>query len=162
MSRQKTSHQKFVQTAKNILTKRLAYADSYPVGSWMSRYTRPDLFIVQRSCFGKQLSKRGKESWVGTYDRFFIIECKVSLRDLPNAIFQLLVALVSIRSMEDLDFHHGGLAPVLAVPLRLKQLANKQGLLKELEDSLRELNFGFVVLNDRTKSAEWILPPSSL
>jgi len=160
MSRHKTGHQKFVETTKKTLTETLAFAETFPVGSWMSRYTRPALFIVQQSAVGKEPTK-GKECWIGTYDRYFIVECKVGLQDIPNAIFQLLMALLSIRSLQDLDFHHGGLAPVLAIPAGLRHLAEKRGLLKELQDVFRELNFGLIVVDNGRRSIEWLLMPSS-
>jgi hypothetical protein len=160
-SRHRIKHQSFVETTKKILTQVLTHAESYPVGSWLGRYTRPDLFIVQHSALGREIIN-GKESWIATYDRYFIVECKVSLTDIPNAAFQLMIALVSIRSLEDLDFHHGGLAPILAIPTELKNLAKKRNLLAELQDILRELYFGLVVVDNRTGSIEWLLPPSSL
>jgi hypothetical protein len=160
MSRHKTQHQKFVETTERILTETLAFAETFPIGSWISGYTRPDIFIVQRSAIGKQRPK-GRECWIGSYDRYFIVECKVGLQDIPNAIFQLLMALLSIRSLQDLDFHHGGLGPVLAMPTRLRHLAEKGGLLKELQDVFGELNFGLVVVDSGRRSVEWLLRPSS-
>jgi len=161
MSSQKIGHQEFVEITKRILTRKcLAYAEDYPVSSWMDRYTRPDLFIVQHSSMGKERVK-GKQSWVGSYDRYFIIECKVTLQDIPNAAFQLLMALVSIRSLQGLDFQHGGLSPVLAIPTKLRDLAEKRELLGEIQDIFRELNFGLVAVDARRKSLEWVLTPSS-
>ena len=137
----------------------LAYAEDYPVGSWMNRYTRPDLFILQHSSIGKEPMKG--EAWIGTYDRYLLVECKVALEDTPNAAFQLLMALVSVGSLEDLDFHHGGLGPILAIPTKLRDVIEKRGLLKELEDILSELDFGLIAVDKRRKSVEWVLRPGS-
>ncbi len=160
ISRRTTGHQKFVQTTKRLLTGSLAYADDYPVGSWMRGYARPDLFIVQRSSIGMRHLKK-KKAWIGTYGRFFIIECKVSLDDVPNGLFQLLIALVSIGDLQDLDFHHGGLGPTLAISSRLRENMERKGLLKELQEIFAELSFGLVIVDTKNESVEWILHPGS-
>ncbi len=94
MSRKK-AHQVFVETTKKVLLNLLANSKVYPIGNWLNSFTKPDIFIVQSSSsFTGDI--KNKENWYGSYDRCYIIECKISIEDIPHAAFQLLMSLNAI------------------------------------------------------------------
>jgi len=152
-------HQEFVELTKRAFVDSLAYAEVFPA-SWLAGYTRPDAFIVQWSSVGREHIE-GKQEWIGSYDRHYIIECKVSPEDALRAPFQLLMSLVSIGRFRDLDFAHGGVSPVLAIPPNLRHGLIEAKRYNDLLAVFKELRFGVAIIRQEEPRIEWAISPGN-
>ncbi|HEV2138570.1 MAG TPA: hypothetical protein VGR53_06980 [Nitrososphaerales archaeon] len=150
MSSQKKPHQQFMSDTKSILLSRLAYARSFPVGSWVNRFTRPDIVIVQEPASGRP-DIQGVKSHQGFYDQVYLVECKINPRDLENAPYQLLLAMGSFRGQGMLDLAHGGVRPTLAVPRSLEESMNAEGAFNQVIEIFRELHFGLIIVDQERR-----------